>query len=591
MNTTAPSKTAQILPRRTVLSSRSYDAPPEGRLDAVRLDFNESTSPVSDCYRSCGMPPSWISSYPEYGKLVERLSARLDFVRDCILLTNGSDEAISLIANTFVEPGVDGALISNPCFFTIKNCLNLAGAAVTEVSVLDNLEFDLAGIEDGLKQNPKLAMFASPENPTGSTIATETIERWCSQFPDVLFVIDEAYGEYAGTTVIPLAKRFQNLLVLKTFSKAWGMAGLRLGMIVGNAKLIEFVNRVRLPYSVNSAAVFTALQLIENEPAMLARVDETVKQRNRLAESMKKRNYSVRETNTNWCLLGAGIQAADLTNFARQRNVLVRNRSAAVFPLQFLADASPAQLKRDAMWGLVRVSTGNDDEMSVFESVIDEYRNNFGLIFDLDGTLVDTSKSFDQTVASLVKQYSGKELDSNDLFSLRREGGYNDDWVAARELLKRRGVDIELEEIRKAGTEYYLSIAADTEQLLLPEALLEKLSIRNRLFIVTGRTRREYAPIWGERFSPYFERVYCVDDIADLAPKPSSDYLLRLCSDFGIKSGAYIGNSVDDMLAARAAQLIAIGIASEADRAAIAKAGAQAILSNCAEIAQLLMLP
>jgi phosphoglycolate phosphatase-like HAD superfamily hydrolase len=147
------------------------------------------------------------------------------------------------------------------------------------------------------------------------------------------------------------------------------------------------------------------------------------------------------------------------------------------------------------------------------------------------------------------------------LAELRREDGFNDDWVASRELLRRRGFDISLAEIARDGESFYLSIAKDNEELLLPLSLLRQLRKRHPLFIVTGRTRAEYAPIWGERFDPLFERVYCVDDVPGCRAKPHPDYLLQVLKDSGITSGAYIGNAVDDMQAACAAGLTAIGVA------------------------------
>lgn len=581
-----PKVQSAILPKASVLASQLYDAPPEGRLDFIRLDFNESTSPLADAYPA-GMPPVLVSAYPEYSALIQKLAAYYNVDCGDLILTNGSDEAISVISNTFIEPNQDTAVVSNPCFVMIRNCLKIAGAKLNEIAVLENLEFDVAGIDASLAQNPKIAMFASPDNPTGSVLKVESIERWCKEFPKTLFVIDEAYSEYAGTTVIPLVKKFDNLLVLKTFSKAWGMAGFRLGLIIGNPDLNQYINRVKLPYSVNSAAVFSALRLLERKSEVAARVNDAVKKRTRLAETLISRGFRVRETSANWCLVGAGMQASDLTQFARSNNVLIRNRSTSEFS-KFGADSKGATF--EPMWGWVRVSVGNDEEMAAFDKVIESYGKGFGLFFDLDGTLVDTSKSFDETVSFLVEKFSGKPFDLKDLHDLRLEGGYNDDWVAATELLKRRGVTVPLKEVASTGEEYYFSIAIDREELLVSIEVLKQLRRRCPLFIVTGRTRREYADVWGERLDPLFDKVYCVNDVPGLAAKPSPDYLTQGMSDFGITSGAYIGNSVDDMRASVGAGLVAVGVTTGADREAFVDAGARVIVSNCGEIADLMMV-
>jgi len=585
--TLSPAET-KILPRRAVLASQPYDAPSEGRLNAIRLDFNETTSPVAPCYPE-GMPPSMVSTYPEYGQLIDKLAAYYKLDAKNFTVTNGSDEAISLIANTFIESGEDAAVISTPCFIMIKQCLRLAGARLDEVSVNADLSFNLETIEERLNESPKLAMFATPDNPTGSVIPVDVIEKWCAAYPKILFVIDEAYGEFAGTSVIPLISKYENLLVLKTFSKAWGMAGFRLGMVVGNSELIEYIGRIKLPYSVNSAAVFTALNLLDRESDMVARVESTLTQRARLKSSLEQRGYRVKETSANWCLVGAGMLAKDLTAFSAKSNVLIRNRSTSEFS-RYGIDVSGVESGFEPMWGLIRVSAGNADELTTFENVLDAYRKNYALIFDLDGTVVDTSKSFDETVAFLVEKFSGKALDINDLLNLRLEGGFNDDWIATQELLKRRGGEVSLKEIATEGERYYLSIARDKEELLVTETLLKNLRKRQPLYIVTGRSRREYEPVWGERLNKLFDGVYCVDDVPGLRAKPSPDYLLQVLKDSGIAGGAYIGNAVDDMQAARAAGMTAIGVACGDTKATFIEAGAQAIISTCAEMAALMMV-
>lgn len=577
----AASKT-KILPKKSVLDLSPYGAPDEGRLNAIRLDFNENTRAVSGAYPE-GMPETWISAYPEYGILLDKLARYMAVSPDSIILANGSDEAINLVANTFVEPGVDRALISSPCFVMIKQCLAIAGATLEEVPVLSNLEFDLEGIEAALDLNPRMAMFATPDNPTGSIIPTAIIEKWCQKYSDTLFVIDEAYGEFAGASVIPLVASYGNLLVLKTFSKAWAMAGLRLGMIIGSPELLQYVQRVRLPYSVNSAAVFTATRLVDREDEMVSRVAELLTERSQLAKTLSLNGYMVRETKANWCLMGAGMLAEQFMNFCRSKNILVRNRSNSMFG-KFQNTPSP-------MWGWVRVSVGGRDEMAAFEKALSAFRDNFAIIFDLDGTLVDTSRSFDETVRYLVEKFSDVTLADGELQELRREGGFNDDWVAARELLKRRAVELELAQVADAGEQYYLKIAREKEELLVQEAVLNAIGKRNRISIVTGRTRREYAPVWGESLDPIFEKIYCSDDIDGLQSKPSPDYLNRALAESGCSFGAYVGNSVDDMRAAKSAGLLAIGIAIGADRETLEAAGADVVLESCSQLTELLMLP
>ncbi len=147
-------------------------------------------------------------------------------------------------------------------------------------------------------------------------------------------------------------------------------------------------------------------------------------------------------------------------------------------------------------------------------------------------------RDFDETVAQMVNKYSGKPLQPDELRKLREEGGYNDDWVASIELLKRRGVSISLSEFTPEATKLYLSLAPSTETLLMELEALKKLAKRFPIFIVTGRTRAEYDPVWSERLNPLFKQVYCLDDIAGLGAKPSPDYISRNLKDFDLETGS-----------------------------------------------------
>lgn len=582
----------RILPKKAVLSVSAYSAPCQGRLGSVRLDFNESTSPVERTYPE-GLPASSVCAYPEYGELMEKLSMELGISKESLMLTNGSDEAISLAASTFIEPGVDAALVSNPCFVMIPHCLILAGANLDQVDVLPDLEFDIEGLDRALARKPRVAVFATPDNPTGCVLSRKQIRTWCRDYPETLFVIDEAYGEFAGESVIDSISSFDNLLVLKTFSKAWGMAGLRLGLIAGNPELLGFIRRVQLPYSVNSAAVFTALRLLEKRDSVIGRVEETVALREQMVRNSSDQGYVMRETRANFGLLGAGFLAGSVCDFFKERNILVRNRSNSVF-----GSTGTCASKPDPMWGYVRVSVGTADEMELYRKTLEEFGRSFAVLFDLDGTLVDTTRSFDETVAYLVRKYSGRELLQKELDSLRLEGGFNDDWVAASELLRRRGADVPLAEVAREGVAYYLAIAAERETMLIDTEILQALRRKYPLYIVTGRTRAEYAPVWGERLDKLFDGVYCLDDVPGLAAKPSPDYLLEALTDSGARQGVYVGNSVDDMQAARAAGLFAFGVdfaPGDSNRSsagmALTDAGAQVLISSGEDLAGLFMLP
>jgi histidinol-phosphate aminotransferase len=548
----------------------AYNPPLEGRRGRIRLDFNENTAgfpwafPEAEC--------EFIGAYPEYADFLEKISGHFRVPAERLMLTNGTGEALFLIAFTFIEPGKDAALTSYPTFALIPHNLRLAGANLTEVPATPDWEFDIEKIEAGLESGIKLAIFASPDNPTGATISPETVERWCAEYPETLFVIDEAYAEYCETTALPLTDEFTNLLVTRTFSKAWAMPGLRLGVIFGNPELLGYMLRVRAPYSVNSASLLGAAKLIERSDEVTGRASALIDRKKPLLDAVSAKGFRTHAGQGNFFLLPAGIDARLLCEFCRDRGLLLRDRSSYA-----------------GMEGIVRITVGTEEENSELLKCLDEFRESRALIFDLDDTLVDTSRSFDVTVMKLVEQYSGKSLAREELLKLRNEGGFNDDWDATVELLRRRGIETSRNEIAPRGIKLYLSLARENEEMLVDLEMLKELGKRYRLFMATGRIREEYA-VWADTLDPFFEAVYCRDDLSEFPPKPAPDTLKAIMERHNLTGGIYIGNSVDDMKSAAGAGLTAVGVETNTAGKLLLEAGASGVIESTSDIGKVFRL-
>lgn len=342
-----------ILPRKAVQAMQPYLPPLEGRRDRVRLDFNETTTGFPWAYDDA-VPADVYTAYPEYGAFLARLAEVWGIPRERILLTNASDEGLFVIAFTFVEPDRDVAVTAAPTFALIPHSLRLVQSRLVEVPITDHFEFDVNAIDRVLTEGARLAMFASPDNPVGCALSVETVARWCRSHPDTLFAIDEAYAEYSGVSVLGLIDRFDNLLVTRTFSKAWGMAGLRLGVVIGQESLIEAMSRVRSPYSVNSYALTVATRLLANPQAVAVEARATMARKARVVAAVRARGLRVVEGRANFFMIDLGERAKDFCAFFRERGVLVRDRSS-MFKLA----------------GMVRVSIGSEREMALFGQVLE----------------------------------------------------------------------------------------------------------------------------------------------------------------------------------------------------------------------------
>ncbi len=550
-----------MIKARTAVENMSAYLPPlEGRRGLVRLDFNENTEGFP--WASPGLPVELVATYPEYGQCERSLAEYWNLGTENILLTDGSDEGLLVVALTFIEPGTGRAVITRPTFALIRQYLQLAGAQLIEVPLTGSLEFDHDGIAAVL-EGTNIAFFASPDNPTGAVLDQDCVINWCRNWPDTLFVIDEAYAEYTGRTLVPLVRQLENLIVLRSFSKAWGMAGLRLGAATGSKRLIDYMRRVRSPYSVNSAAVTTVMNLLRRSGEIHAAARETMARKKWLTNEVQRRGYRVHSGAANFFLVGVGAGAQSWCDYCRRHGVLVRDRSSM-----------------PALSGMVRVSAGTDRENRIFLDALDAYRHSHALIFDLDDTLVDCSQSYARIVAELVSCHSDEPLRVGELNALRAEGGFNDEWDATQELLRRRGVAVTIQEIAREGQSCYLGIAGENERWSLSDEVLAQLKLRYRLLVLTGRTRAEYEPVWGKFAGSRFEHVWCRDDFDGLRPKPAPDMLLSVLNQSQVESAIYIGNSVDDMRAAIEAGLGRIAIRSTTPDAALRDAGAEYILDD-----------
>lgn len=343
-------------PRRLIESLDAYHSPAEGRGALARLDFNENTTGFGDT----GLPPELCdpSVYPEYGAFVADLAAAWGVSPERILLTNGSEEGLLVLAQCFVEPRVDVALTSRPTFALVPHFLRLCEARLREVPVTPGLAFDLAGLDAALCAEPvRLAIFATPDNPTGAVLPLPWIAAACARWPETLFVIDEAYAEYGGApTALGLLDRHPNLVVVRTFSKAWGLAGLRLGVVVARPAIVGWLRAVRLPYSVNAAAVAVAHRMLPRADEVRRAAAETMRRKAELVAALARRGFGIHDGAAHFFLLDLGAQAAAFTAHCRALGVLVRDRS---------------HLRETP--GLVRISAGTAAEGQALLAAVDSF--------------------------------------------------------------------------------------------------------------------------------------------------------------------------------------------------------------------------
>jgi histidinol-phosphate aminotransferase len=313
--------------RQAIQDLREY-RPPLGDRTGLRLDFNENTvgaSPrVLQCLRELSLEQ--LARYPER-ESVELALAEFFRVRpEELLLTNGVDEAIHLICETYLEPD-DQAVIVVPTFGIYELFVSATGAKVVPVLAKRDFAFPGKDVVAALNDRTRLVVIANPNNPTGRVGSRVDLLRIANSAPQAAILVDEAYFEFYGETLLDQIGRLPNLFVARTFSKAYGLAGLRIGALMGPADQIRAVRRVASPYNVNAVALACLPAVLQNQGFMQHYVDEVRRGRERLQNELRSLGIPYWPSHANFVLTNLGQQHRAFVDEMRRRGVLVRDRS------------------------------------------------------------------------------------------------------------------------------------------------------------------------------------------------------------------------------------------------------------------------
>ena len=320
-------KQATPTPRRAVLAMPEYHPPLAGR-DALRLDFNENTFAASPkvIERLRQVTAEGLTKYPEREGVEHVVAAHFGMNADQVLLTNGVDEAIHLLCAAFLEED-DEAMICTPTFFMYEVSARMMTDHLIRVQTDESLEFPYERFLAAITPRTKLIMVASPNNPTGATIRRDQLLAICAAAPQAVVMVDEAYYHFHGETLLPDVGKVPNLVVARTFSKAYGLAYLRIGMLAGPADLMKFARKVSSPYNVNGVALDCLPIALADDAYVQWYANEVNTGRVRMMEGLRALGIDFFPTHANFVLMKIGPKHAALVKAMRARGVLLRDRS------------------------------------------------------------------------------------------------------------------------------------------------------------------------------------------------------------------------------------------------------------------------
>ncbi len=546
----------------------------------LHLDGNEGLAPPQAVLQSLATRDAeLLRRYPEAHSLQEQLAERLEVPPGHLLVTAGADDAIDRLCRAVLTTGRN-MVVPEPTFSMIERFVHLAGGDFVSVP-WPGPTYPTDDVLARVNEHTAAIAVVSPNNPTGAVATAADVRRLAEAAPQALILVDHAYVEFGAEDLTPLALSLPNVVVLRTLSKAWGLAGLRVGFAVASPELIGWMQTAGHPFSVSGPSLVLARHwLNEGDSAMEAFVAEVRRERPLLEKLLGQLGGRVAPSEGNFA-------------FARVDSPLwIRDGLAGLgigvraFPGDPLLD--------DA----VRITCpGTSDDFDRLGHALQTTLAPEAILFDMDGVLADVSRSYRQAILDTVAHY-GCEITSADVAAETALGDANNDWVLSQRLLAKRGVQITLEAVTETFEGLYQGTPErpglrETETLLVGRSLLDALGRHHRLGVVTGRPRAD-----AQRFLDKHDIADCFDTVicmGDAPAKPDPAPVQLALERLGVARAWMLGDTPDDIRAARAARVLPLGAAFQRDDPPDAEplfqAGAARVLADPNDLKELIHEP
>ncbi|HTJ30664.1 MAG TPA: histidinol-phosphate transaminase [Acidobacteriaceae bacterium] len=318
----------QVQPRARVASMPEYHFP-LGNRGVLRLDFNENTVACSPAVLAAvqSITAADLTRYPERAPLEALAAEHLGLAPQQAMLTNGVDEAIHVLCQAYLDAS-DELLLPVPTYTMYEIYAAATDARVVRVQADASFRFPYQGILNAITKKTKLIAIANPNSPTGAVVAREEIIAIAEAAPHALVLVDEAYFHFYGETVLDLIGKMPNLIVARTFSKAYGLAALRLGLLAGSVENLQWARRVLSPYSVNHVALAALRAALQDQAYLESYVQEVKLARSEFMCELDRLGYRWWPSQANFVLIEIGPSHRQFVKAMQEQGILVRDRSA-----------------------------------------------------------------------------------------------------------------------------------------------------------------------------------------------------------------------------------------------------------------------
>lgn len=555
----------------------------------LKLDSNENvfgpSKKVIEAFKNLDIKR--FNLYPCYGELIQILSKKFGFTKENFLLTNGCDEAINVVLSTYLTEN-DSVLAFSPSFSMPKIYSKIIGADYINIDYVSRWEFSADILFKHLKPETRIIYLASPNNPTGDIIEPSVIAEISAKCADKIILLDLTYVNYSRFSEIDyysLVKKYKNLVCVKSFSKDYGLAGLRLGFILANPEFIVNFKKVISPYSVNSMAVYAGINALLDEEYFKNIKAEVIKSKEFLYDEIQKLGEQ----------LGAGC---DFVPYKSEANfILVDFKQKADFIYRKLLKNGiiVRKFSNPELEGFLRIGI---PPLCDAKKIIDTLAPRKMLVFDLDGVVFDVSNSYRFAIQKTYEYFAGVECSASDMQEAKNLGGLSNDWDLTKYLLDKKGIDADYSKLveifqdvfydpRKEGSKG----AIDNEKLVLEKDFFKTLADNFDLAVFTGRPREE-AFYSLEKFGlkEFFDYFVCLEDVDKGRSKPCPDGLYKIKDACYYQDICFFGDTVDDIKAGCEANVDVYGIippnSCEINKtiATLKKCGAKDVIDDACKI-------
>lgn len=527
---------------------------------------------------------------PEYKALRKAIAKEYKVPSEKVMVGSGSDELIDLIFRLVLNVG-DKVINFPPTFGMYEVSIALNRGEVINIPRDEKFSINVRSALKAIDNKTKIIIVCSPNNPTGGIVSRQDIIKLLKT--GKLVLLDEAYAEYSQESNLDLVSKYSNLIVLRTFSKWAGIAGLRLGFLVMDEYLISQLMKIKPPFNVNLAAQSAGLTILEDLKFAQENIIKLKAERERFTKELRKILYlEVFDSQTNFIFVQAKV-----ADFPKLQDYLL---SKQIILRYFISDLTGNG---------IRITVGSKKTNNQVIKAFQEYKPNSltydGIIFDMDGVLIDVSNSYRIAIRDTVNFFlkQRKKITLKEVNAIKKISGFNDDWDASYRLydLISRGIridkyikyakpltdserstklykqikdvfqslylgDIEFEksEKRKAPLKVNTPLRLK-EELIISKKLLKKFKEQGKLVgIATGRPRSE-ALFALKQFgiSEFFSKQFLIAQEDVKNGKPSPEILIKSKRIMGIKNPIYIGDTINDYESAKRAKVPFIFVGEE----------------------------